>query len=90
MTSYTLYGAEVSYFTGKARAYLDWRGADYEEKPATQDGRALRRYARRYKVERSISWLFHLKRLVVRYEYHAFLFQGFVQLGCLFTILKGF
>ena len=37
MTSYTLYGAEVSYFTGKARAYLDWRGADYEEKPATQE-----------------------------------------------------
>ena len=37
MTSYTLYGAEVSYFTGKARAYLDWRGADYQEKPATQD-----------------------------------------------------
>ena len=37
MTSYTLYGAEVSYFTGKARAYLDWRGVDYEEKPATQD-----------------------------------------------------
>ncbi|QYJ01458.1 glutathione S-transferase C-terminal domain-containing protein [Thalassovita mediterranea] len=36
MTSYTLYGAEVSYFTGKARAYLDWRGADYIEKPATQ------------------------------------------------------
>lgn len=36
MTSYTLYGAEVSYFTGKARAYLDWRGVDYVEKPATQ------------------------------------------------------
>ncbi|WP_300394639.1 glutathione S-transferase N-terminal domain-containing protein [Henriciella sp.] len=37
MTGYTLYGAEVSYFTGKARAYLDWRGVDYEEKTATQD-----------------------------------------------------
>lgn len=36
MTSYTLYGAEVSYFTGKARAYMDWRGVDYDEKPATQ------------------------------------------------------
>ncbi|RIJ24553.1 glutathione S-transferase [Henriciella barbarensis] len=36
MTSYTLYGAEVSYFTGKARAYLDWRGVEYTEKPATQ------------------------------------------------------
>ncbi|WP_018149305.1 glutathione S-transferase C-terminal domain-containing protein [Henriciella marina] len=36
MTSYTLYGAEVSYFTGKARSYMDWRGVDYQEKPATQ------------------------------------------------------
>jgi glutathione S-transferase len=36
MTSYTLYGAKVSYFTGKARAFLDWRGVDYEERPATQ------------------------------------------------------
>ena len=36
MTGYTLYGAEVSYFTGKARAYLDWRGIDYREEVATQ------------------------------------------------------
>ncbi len=33
--SYTLYGAEVSYFTGKARAFLDWKQIDYEEKLAT-------------------------------------------------------
>jgi glutathione S-transferase len=36
MPAYTLYGAEVSYFTGKARAYLRWRGADFEEQLATQ------------------------------------------------------
>ena len=36
MPGYTLYGAEVSYFTGKARAYLDWRGVDYVEELATQ------------------------------------------------------
>ena len=36
MPDYTLYGAEVSYFTGKARAYLDWRGVDYVEELATQ------------------------------------------------------
>ena len=60
------------------------------KKPPTQDGRPLRRYRRRYKVERTVSWIFNLRRLVVRYEYHDYLFQGFVQLGCLFTILKGF
>ena len=55
-----------------------------------QDGRSLRRYRRRYKVERSISWLFTLKRLLIRHEYHEHLFEGFLQLGCLFTILKWF
>lgn len=37
MNRYVLYGAEVSYFTAKARAYLRWRGADFEERPATRD-----------------------------------------------------
>ena len=59
-------------------------------KNVIQDGRALRRYRRRYKVERTISWLFNLRRLVVRYGFHDYLFQGFVQLGCLFTILNWF
>jgi len=27
--------------------------------------------------------------LGMRWEYHAFLFEGFWQLGCVFTILKG-
>mgnify|MGYP001825682215 CR=1 FL=1 len=57
-------------------------------KPATQDGRALRRYARRWKVERSFSWLFNFRRLVVRYERYSHLFMGFAQLACVFTILN--
>ena len=59
-------------------------------KPATQDGRALRRYRKRWIVERSISWLFNYRRLVVRYERYSHLFLGFAQLGCLFTILSRF
>lgn len=59
-------------------------------RPRTQDGRALRRYRRRWKVERSIAWLMNFRRLVVRYEHHAPLFHGFVQLACLFTILQRF
>lgn len=58
-------------------------------KRATQDGRALRRYRRRYKVERSISWLHNFRRLIIRWEYHPELFESFVHLACLFTILKG-
>jgi len=39
-------------------------------KPATQDGRPLRRYKRRWKIERLFAWLQNFRRLVVRYEYH--------------------
>ena len=54
----------------------------------TQDGRALRRYRRRWKMERLFAWLFNFRRLVVRYEYHAENFQGFVHLGALVILLR--
>ena len=60
------------------------------KKPKTQDGRKLRRYKRRWKIERSISWLFNSRRLVVRYERYHDLFHGFIQLACLFTIIRTF
>jgi glutathione S-transferase len=37
MASYTLYGSPISYFTGKVRAYLDWKGLPYEEEQATAE-----------------------------------------------------
>ncbi len=37
MAKYILYGGQLSYFTGKARAYLNWKGVDYEERLATRD-----------------------------------------------------
>src|SRR5271170_6441677 len=60
------------------------------KRPATQDGRPLRRYKRRWKIERSISWLFNYRRLVVRYERHSLLFLGLLELACAFTLLKRF
>ena len=60
------------------------------KRPPLQDGRSLRRYRRRWKVERSIAWLGNFRRVVVRYERHAALFRGFVHLACLFTILHRF
>ncbi len=35
--NYQLLGAEVSYFTGKARSYLHFKGIPYEEVPATRE-----------------------------------------------------
>ena len=54
----------------------------------TQDGRPLRRYVRRYKIERLFAWLFNFRRLVVRYEYHAENFQGFVHLAAAVILLR--
>lgn len=34
---YTLYGGELSLYTGKARAYLRYKGLDFEELPATRE-----------------------------------------------------
>jgi transposase len=54
----------------------------------TQDGRPLRRYARRWKIERLFAWLFNFRRLVVRYEYHAENFQGLVHLAAAVILLR--
>ena len=60
------------------------------KKPKTQDGRKLRRYRRRWKVERLFAWLQNFRRLVVRYEYHADNFLGMLQLGCSIILLRFF
>ena len=57
-------------------------------RPTTQDGRALRRYKRRWKVERLFAWLQHFRRILARHEYHATNFMGFVQLGCLTILMR--
>lgn len=55
---------------------------------ATQDGRPLRRYKRRWKIERLFAWLQNFRRLVVRYKHHLQNFQAMVQLGCAVILLR--
>ncbi len=57
-------------------------------KAKTQDGRALRRYRRRWKVERLFAWLHNFRRLVTRWEYYEENFLAMVQLGCLVILLR--
>lgn len=57
-------------------------------RPATQDGRKLRRYKHRWKIERLFAWLQNFRRLVVRYEYHLQNFQAMAQLGCAVILLR--
>ena len=60
------------------------------KRPKTQDGRTLRRYKRRWKVERFFAWLHNFRRLVVRYEFHAQNFLGMLQLACAIILLRYF
>ena len=60
------------------------------KRPPTQDGRILRRYCRRWKIERLFAWLQNYRRIVVRYEYHLHNFMGFVKLGCALILLRWF
>ena len=57
-------------------------------KPKTQDGRKLRRYKRRWKIERLFAWLHNFRRLVVRYEKRVENYLGFVRLGCIVILLR--
>ena len=57
-------------------------------KSPTQDGRKLRRYRRRWKVERLWSWLFNFRRVAMRFDYHVENFLGFVHLGCIKILLR--
>lgn len=54
----------------------------------TQDGRALRRYKRRWTVERTIAWLQNFRRLCIRWERSPLLFQGFLHLSCTLLLLR--
>ena len=54
----------------------------------SQDRRKLRRYRRRWLVERLFAWIFRFRRVVTRYERYAANFLGFVQLACAVILLR--
>jgi transposase len=60
------------------------------KRPVSQDGRPLRRYARRWKVERLFAWLHNFRRVVVRWDYYPEHYQGFVLLACMVILLRHF
>jgi transposase len=58
------------------------------KRPPTADGRRLRRYRRRWIVERTFAWLHSYRRVVTRFERHVYLYDGFVFLACAFIALN--
>jgi len=58
------------------------------KKPKTQDGRELRRYRRRWKVERLFAWLQNHRRILVRYDRFLDNYLAFVHLACIMIFVK--
>jgi len=59
-------------------------------KPRTQDGRKLRRYRRRWKIERTFSWFGNYRRLVVRWDRSITIYRAFFHVACLMITLRQF
>jgi transposase len=57
-------------------------------KNGTQDGRPLRRYRRRWRVERFFAWLQLFRRVTTRWEVKADNYLGFIQLACVLILLR--
>jgi transposase len=51
----------------------------------TQDGRALRRYCRRWKIDRLFAWLQNFRRLTVGWEHSLENFVGMIHLACVIS-----
>ena len=56
----------------------------------TQDGRKLRRYRRRWTIERTFAWLGNFRRLLVRHEFYVTMYDAFMHLACAMICIRRF
>ena len=87
--------ADRGYDSDPLRSWLARRGIELiaphrrnRKKPPTQDGRKLRRFRRRWKVERTFSWLANFRRLVVRWEKLTRMYLAVFHVACLLITLR--
>lgn len=87
--------ADKGYDSDPLRERLAQRGIDlicpYREnnkEKKYQDGRKLRRYKRRWTVERTFSWLGNNRRLVVRWDRSIVIYSAFFHVACLVLTLR--
>ena len=59
-------------------------------RPPLNDGRTLRRYRKRWKVERTFVWLDTFRRWVVRYERHLQMHRANFHAACVLITLRLF
>jgi transposase len=89
--------ADRGYDCDPLRERLAKRGIDLicpyrrnNKKKKHQDGRKMRRYKRRWTVERTFAWLQNFRRLVVRWEREITVYQAFFHVACILITLRQF
>ena len=89
--------ADRAYDSDPHRERLAHRGIELicphrkgRHRAATQDGRPLRRYRRRWKIERTIAWFGNFRRLVVRWERNVNVYRAFFHLACILITMRQF
>ena len=87
--------ADKAYNSDPLRARLKRRGIELiaphrrnRKKPKTQEGRKLRRYRKRWKVERTFAWFGNFYRLVVHWGRHLKMYLALFHLACLLITLN--
>ena len=87
--------ADRAYDSSKLRHALSRRGIELvcphrrgRKRPSEQDGRALRRYRKRWKIERTFAWLQNFRRLLVRQDRNILVYQGFFHIACALITLR--
>lgn len=87
--------ADKAYDSNKLRQRLSKRGIQpiiparsNNQRASHQDGRSLRRYKRRWKVERTFAWLLNFRRINTRWERLDYIYGAFVNLACAFIVLR--
>jgi transposase len=87
--------ADKGYDSDALRARLRSRGIlliaphrSNRHRTPPQDGRILRRYKRRWTVERTFAWLGNFRRLVVRYDRSLSIYRAFFHIACFMIVLR--
>ena len=89
--------ADRAYDSDLHRIHLARRGIELvcphrknRVRPPLQDGRPLRRYRRRWKIERTIAWLGNFRRLVVRWDRDITVYRAFFHVACILITIRQF
>ena len=86
--------ADKGYDSGPLRERMWKRGIDLivpargDRLHIFYDGRKLRRYRKRWKIERTFAWFGAFRRLVVRYERSLTIYTAFFYLACVIIAMR--